>query len=69
MPPRARRRADDRLLRRTLARPAVDDDGRDLRLGLPLYLAEAVRFGTNAAAVRLAGRPSMPEIRLRPGAS
>ena len=27
---------------------AVDAAGRDLRLGLPLYLAEAARFGTNA---------------------
>ena len=30
---------------------AVDAPGRDLRLGLPLYLAEATRFGTNARAV------------------
>ncbi len=28
--------------------PAVDEAGRDLRLGLPLYLAESIRFGTNA---------------------
>ena len=27
---------------------AVDEAGRDLRLGLPLYLAESIRFGTNA---------------------
>ncbi len=26
----------------------VDEAGRDLRLGLPLYLAESIRFGTNA---------------------
>jgi len=31
--------------------PGVDGDGRDLRLGLPLYLAEAARFGTNARAL------------------
>ena len=30
--------------------------GRDLRLGLPVYLAEAVRFGTNARP--FAGRPA-----------
>lgn len=33
--------------------PGVDGDGRDLRLGLPLYLAEAARFGTNARAFAL----------------
>lgn len=27
---------------------SVDEAGRDLRLGLPLFLAEALRFGTNA---------------------
>ena len=31
----------------------VDGDGRDLRLGLPLYLAEAARFGTNARSLAL----------------
>ena len=31
----------------------VDGDGRDLRLGVPLYLAEAARFGTNARALAL----------------
>ena len=30
--------------------PGVDGAGKDLRLGLPLYLAEAARFGTNARA-------------------
>jgi hypothetical protein len=30
---------------------AVGDAGRDLRLGLPMYLAEALRFGTNARTV------------------
>jgi hypothetical protein len=33
--------------------PGVDGDGRDLRLGLPLYLAEAARFGTNARTLAL----------------
>lgn len=32
---------------------AVDTAGRDLRLGLPLYLSEALRFGTNARSVGL----------------
>ena len=31
----------------------VDGDGRDLRLGLPSYLAEAARFGTNARSLAL----------------
>jgi hypothetical protein len=31
----------------------VDADGEDLRLGVPLYLAEAARFGTNARALAL----------------
>jgi hypothetical protein len=31
--------------------PGVDRHGRDLRLGVPLYLAEAARFGTNARAL------------------
>lgn len=41
---------------------AVGEAGRDLRLGLPVYLAEAVRFGTNARpfAGRLA--PSGHEV-------
>lgn len=30
------------------AETAVDEAGRDLRLGLPLSLAESIRFGTNA---------------------
>ncbi|HEX7246947.1 MAG TPA: hypothetical protein VF351_02475, partial [Actinomycetota bacterium] len=29
----------------------VDPPGRDLRLGLPMYLAEAIRFGTDARCV------------------
>jgi hypothetical protein len=33
--------------------PGVDGDGRDLRLGLPLYLAEAARFSTNARTLAL----------------
>lgn len=32
---------------------AVDTAGRDLRLGLPLYLSEALRFGSNARPVGL----------------
>lgn len=33
--------------------PGVDGDGRDLRSGVPLYLAEAARFGTNARSLAL----------------
>ena len=33
--------------------PGVDGDGTDLRLGVPLFLAEAARFGTNARALAL----------------
>lgn len=32
---------------------AVDAPGRDLRLGLPLYLAESMRFGTNARSIAM----------------
>jgi hypothetical protein len=35
----------------------VDTAGRDLRLGFPLYLAEALRFGTNARAIAIRGAP------------
>jgi hypothetical protein len=46
----------------------VDRPGRDLRLGFPLYLAEAIRFGTDARAIALRssvelGEP-MPEASL-----
>lgn len=33
----------------------VDGPGRDLRLGLPMYLAEAIRFGTDARGASMAG--------------
>lgn len=32
---------------------AVDAAGRDLRLGLPMYLAESIRFGTNARPIAM----------------
>lgn len=43
---------------------AVGAAGRDLRLGLPVYLAEAVRFGTNARP--LAGRLALSGSEVRP---
>jgi hypothetical protein len=46
--------------------PGVDGDGEDLRLGLPLYMAEAARFGTNARALALQGAVD-PEDPPRPG--
>lgn len=45
---------------------AVSAAGRDLRLGLPVYLAEAVRFGTNARP--LAGRLPLSGSEVVPGA-
>ena len=45
---------------------AVGEAGRDLRLGLPVYLAEAVRFGTNARP--FAGRLAMSGSEVWPGA-
>jgi hypothetical protein len=38
----------------------VDRPGRDLRLGFPLYLAEAIRFGTDARAIALRSPVEQP---------
>ncbi|MDQ3210427.1 MAG: hypothetical protein M3Q20_04480 [Actinomycetota bacterium] len=46
---------------------AVGGAGRDLRLGLPLFLAEALRFGTDARAVVM--RTPVPEPERFPGAA
>jgi len=43
------------------AEQGVDAAGRDLRLGLPLYLAEAIRFSTNARSLVLRGEAELSE--------
>lgn len=45
----------------------VDATGRDLRLGLPVYLAEAARFGTTARP--FAGRSPLPGAQVGPDAA